>query len=207
MGIASGSVSYLRFFAGQVPEAFEGPFCDSLYEQRFREIDPHSDVEKQQGWVRHDDVFSADFDPRFLVSPSGQILLKLRVDTLKVPALTLKAYVDQAAREKCRELQRDKLTRRELDALKLELKKVLRVKSLPRIAVLEAVWNVATGEVRLMSTSKASAELFVDLFEKTFHLQLKPVGLLSVLWLRGLSEQDIDALATVEPERFHLIRA
>jgi hypothetical protein len=32
------------------------------------------------------------------------------------------------------------------------------------------------------------------------------VGLLTVLWLRGMSEEEIDGLALVEPDAFHLSR-
>lgn len=137
---------------------------------------------------------------------SGQILLRLRVDTLKIPAVTLKAYTDQAARERARKEGKDKLAKREVDVLKIEIKRGLRRRSLPRMTLLELAWNIGTGEVRLMSTSRASAELFTDLFEKTFGLKLTPVGLFNVLRLRGMADAEVDRLQGLEPERFHLIR-
>ena len=76
--------------------------------------------------------------------------------------------VDQAAREKAAASGVDQLSRRELDLLKLEVKKKLRLRSLPRMQLVEAAWQVQTGEVRLFSTSKTVATLFVDRFEKTF---------------------------------------
>lgn len=206
MGISSGSVSYLRFVADPVPDGFEEPYCDALREHRFREIDLHGDLDKQSGWVQFDDAFAADWDPDTLVSRTGMIFLRLRVDTLTIPAVTLKAYTDLAARQRQTELGRDKLIKRETDALKLEVKKALRKRSLPRMQLLEIVWNVATGEVRLMSTARAGADLFSDLFEKTFGQKLHQVGLLNVLRLRGLDDAAVDGLALLEPERFHLIR-
>ncbi len=206
MGILSGPVSYLRFVVPSPTDGFEEAFCEALAQHAFHEIDPTSDVERAAGWVQFDDVFASEFEAKSLVDPSGHLFLKLRVDTLKVPAGTLKAYVDREARDRCRELQRDKLAKRELDVLKLEMKMRLRKRSLPRMQLLEVVWNIGTGELRLMSTSKGAATLFTDIFEKTFGLQIRPVGLLTVLWLRGMSEPEIDALAALEPERLHLIR-
>lgn len=205
MAIASGTASYLRFSAEPVPDQFEQRFCEALYNHRFTEIDPRSEVEKNHGWVRFDDAFSAEFDPATLVLPSGQMLFRMRVDTLKIPASTLKAYVDQAGRQRAQRDGRDKLGRKEMDALKLEVKKQLRVRSLPKLQLVEAAWNVQTGEVRLFSTSKGTATLFVDHFEKTFERKLQFVGLLEILHLRGMATEDVGALALLEPERFHLI--
>ena len=207
MSLATGTLSYLRFLAETVPAAFEVPFCDAMHEQRFRDIDPDGDLEQARGWVAWDDVFAAEFDPAALVSPSGHLLLRMRIDTLKVPAVTLKAYTEQAGRERARAANRDRLTKRELDALKLEVKKRLRKRSLAKLQLIEADWNVQTGEVRLLSTSKATATAFVELFEKTFALKLMPVGLRNVLWLRGFQQEELDRLDALEPERFHLIPA
>jgi len=205
MGILSGPVSYLRFVVPSPADGFENAFCEALAQHAFHEIDPASDVERAAGWVQFEDAFASEWDPQTLLHASGHLLLRLRVDTLKVPAGTLKAYTAREARDRCRELQRDKLAKREMDVLKLEVKQRLRKRSLPKMALLEVVWNLGTGELRLLSTSKAAATLFTDVFEKTFGLQIRPVGLLTVLWLRGMSEPEIDGLSALEPERLHLL--
>ncbi|MBM4341762.1 MAG: recombination-associated protein RdgC [Deltaproteobacteria bacterium] len=205
MGLSSGSVSYLRFVAEPVPEAFEPRFCEALWNHRFQEIDPHGEIEKAHGWVRFDDAFEAEIDPESLVLESGQLLLRLRIDTLKIPAATLKAYVDKAAKDRAKKDGRDLPGKKEREALKLEVAKQLRVRSLPRMQLVEAAWNVHDGEVRLFSTSKGVAGLFVDHFEKTFERKLQFVGLLEVLPLRGMTQQEIDGLALIDAERFHLI--
>ncbi len=206
MGIASGNISYLRFFTAALPEGFEEPYCDLLASHKFNEIDPRSELEESVGWVEFGDAFDCNYSPDTLVSNSGHILLRLRIDKLKIPAVSLKAYVDQAARGRAAEAGRDKLTKREKDVLKLEVKNQLRMRSLPRMQLVEVVWNVSTGEVRVASTSKAIATTFVDKFEKTFSVQLNPVTLMTVLSLRGMSEADVTALSLVEEEHFHLVR-
>ncbi len=206
MGIVAGTVSYLRFISAELPEQFEVRFCDVLNAHAFHEIDAHSDVEIQRGWVRFDDAFEANFEPPTLVDSAGHILFRLRIDTLRIPNTTLKAWSMREERERCIKLGRDKLSKKERDQLKLEVKKKLRLRSLPKMQLVEVDWNVSTGEVRLAATSKAIAVQFIDAFEKTFELKLDPVGLLRLLALRGLKDDEIDALARLEPERFHLIR-
>jgi len=205
MALHTGTVSYLRFVAPPVEPGFEVKACEALAGHRFIEIDPRSEVDKAHGWVTFDDAFCGEFDPQTLVRGSGHVIVRLRVDTLKVPAATLKAYVDQAARARAQGSGRDRLAKKELDQLKLEVKKQLRVRSLPRLQLVDVAWNIGTGEVRLFTTSKAIAALFVDAFEKTFETQLRLVGLLDVLALRGMAQAEIDALALIDPERFHLI--
>ncbi len=206
MGIVAGTVSYLRFVSADLPDGFEVRFCDALNNHAFHEIDAHSDVELQRGWVRFDDAFEANFEPPTLVDSGGHMLFRLRIDTLRIPNTTLKAWTTREDRERCVKLNRDKLSKKERDQLKLEVKKKLRLRSLPKMQLVEVDWNVSTGEVRLAATSKAVAGQFIDAFEKTFEIKLDPVGLLKVLWLRGLKDDEIDALALLEPERFHLIR-
>ena len=205
MALASGTVSYLRFYVAAPPEGFERVYADQLGASRFNEIDPRSEVEKSSGWVQFDDAFAADFDPGTLITPSGYLLFRLRIDTLKIPAGTMKAYVDQEAQKLCKTQNREKLARKELDQLKLEVKKQLRIRSLPKLQLIEIAWNIPTGELRLFSASKTVAGGFVELFEKTFQTQLQAVGLRSVPWLRGMSEGEVDSLSLLEPERFHLI--
>ncbi len=206
MGIVAGTVSYLRFVSSDLPEPFEVRFCDALNSHAFHEIDAHSDVEIQRGWVRFDDAFEANFEPPTLIDTNGHMLFRLRIDTLRIPNTTLKAWTTREERERCAKLNREKLSKKERDQLKLEVKKKLRLRSLPKMQLVEVDWNVSTAEVRLAATSKAVAAQFIDAFEKTFEIKLDPVGLLKVLWLRGLKDDELDALARLEPERFHLIR-
>jgi hypothetical protein len=205
MSITTGALSYLRFVAAAVPDGFEEPYCDMLEQRQFRPIDPRSEVEEAVGWVSSvSDPFAAEFDPGSLVSSGGLIRLCMRVDTLKVPAALLRATVAKEARLAGARAGRDKLNKREVDALRLEVKKTLRLQSLPRMVLVEAVWDVSTGKVRLFTTSRSLAALFVDHFEKTLAQALQPVGLVSILWLLGVDESERDRLSTLEPERFHL---
>ncbi len=205
MGLLNGTVSYLRFVAmGELGDLNEETLKDALEAHAFRDIDPNGDEERSVGWVRFDDPFSAEWAPGELIQPGGLVVLRLRIDTLKVPALTLKAYIHAAERDRLTAAARDKLTRAEKDQVKVEVRKDLRRRSLPKMALVDVLWNLSTGDVRLFSTGRAVAALFCEVFEKTMALELRSVGPMTVLWLRGLAEEDAEALSRTEPERFHL---
>ncbi|MCO4761767.1 MAG: hypothetical protein KC502_09700 [Myxococcales bacterium] len=206
MGLLNGSASYCRFVTlGELPEEnMEQSWADALEVNSFREIQPHSEEEISAGWVRFDDAFEGTWAPEELIGSGGVVLLRMRIDTLKIPGVTFKAYLHAAEKKRLVELKREKFTRSEKDQIKLEVKKDLRVQSLPRMQLIEAAWNISSGEMRLFSTSKSVAGAFVELFEKTFTLSLRPVGPITLLWLRGMSDEDIDKLELIDSERFHL---
>ena len=205
MAILNGTLSYARFVAlGDLPEAPQEDWCAALSGRGFMEIDPTGDLEESCGWVRFDDAFETDYDPARLIGPGGVVLLRMRVDTLKIPAAALKAHAGRAERLRREALAVDKLTRSERDLVRAEMRKQLRRRSLPRMQLVECAWNLGTGELRLAATGRRLAGLFVDLFEKTFALSLRVVGPQTVLWLRGLDQDELDALGALQPERFHL---
>jgi DNA recombination-dependent growth factor C len=206
MALLKGSVTYLRFTVPtDLPDGYPEPFCDLIAQHGFREIDPHSDQDESVGWVRFDDAFSSEHDPATLVDEHGYLLLRLRIDRLKVPTATLNAFVARAEREKAAERGGHKLSRAELTALKLEINKRLRLRSLPRMQLIEIAWQVQTGDVRLFSTSSSVVEMFTNRFKQTFGQEPLRVDLQSVLRLRDWKQDDIDALAFLAHERFHLV--
>ena len=206
MGLLNGSASYCRFVTlGELPEEeVEQTWADALEANGFREIQPHSEEEISAGWVRFDDAFESTWVPAEVIESSGVVVLRMRIDTLKIPAVTFKAHLIAVEKDRMKKLQREKFTKTEKDQIKVEVKKDLRVRSLARMQLIEAAWNIGSGELRLFSTSKSVAGAFVELFEKTFSLSLRPVGPITLLWLRGMSEEDLERLEMIESERFHL---
>ncbi len=205
MAILNGTLSYARFVSsGETSPASQEAWCEALGERGFMEIDPTGDLEESCGWVRFNDAFETHYDPAELIGPGGVVLLRMRVDTLKIPAATLKAHTARAERLRCEALAVDKLTRSEREMVRTEMRKQLRRRSLPRMQLIECVWNVGTGELRLAATGRRLAGLFVDLFEKTFAQNLRVVGPQTVLGMRGLEPEELDALGALQPEKFHL---
>ena len=205
MGLLTGSVGYIRFAAiGEVPDALGDVYAEALAGHAFREIDAFGEEERSQGWVRFDDPFSSEWAPHEIGEEGGRVVFRMRVDTLKVPAVMLKAYTVAGERERLRAAGREKLTRPEKDQVKSDVRKELRRRSLAKMALYDIVWNLGSGEVRLFATSRSVAGLFVEAFEKTFALKLQQLSPAVVLWMRGMVDEELDQLAGLEPERFHL---
>lgn len=211
MGLVSGRVSYRRYRVSKVPApregmSFEADLCDRLMHNGFREIEPSSDVETSAGWVRIDDGCVSDFSPKDEPLRSAALLVvRLRIDTLRVPNGTLKAFVESAARARCRQQQRERLSGKEKTQLTLETKKDLRKRSLPKLQLVEMAWDLSSGQVRLFTTSNRVAEVFEELFGKTFEAELSPIGLLNQLEQQNLSAEELAGLSLLAPERFHRI--
>jgi len=206
MALLNGTATYTRFrLLGDLPDGFEERFVGALERHAFKEIDPDADVERHLGWVRWGDAFDSSWEPHTLVNGDGVMVLTLRIDTLKVPPVTLKAYVAQAEREMRRKLSRERLTKPERDMLRIEVQKKLRRRSLPKMQLVEVVANLSTGEARLFSSSKRVVADFQDLFHKTFGLRAIGSNPLTVLWGQGFSDLDQDQVIGLEPERFHQV--
>jgi hypothetical protein len=204
-------MSYLRFVAlGELPEELESAWAKALGDHAFEDIDPGGDAPRSFGWVAFDDALSGQFEAAGLIGRGGIVLLRMRVDTLRVPAATLKAYVEHAIVEQGKLVEHGKLkggvrlSRAERAMITIDVRKQLRRRSLPKMQLIEAAWNISTGELRVLTTSKTVAALFVDLFERTFSLTLRIVGPKTVLWLRGVEQEEIEALEALEPAALHL---
>ncbi len=205
MALLGGPMSYLRFVAlGELPEEFESTWAKALGDDAFEDIDPGGDAQRSFGWVAFDDALSGQFEAAGLIGRGGIILLRMRVDTLRVPAATLKAHVEHAIAELLETRDGARLSRAERAMVTLDVRKQLRRRSLPKMQLIEANWNIGTGELRVLTTSKTVAALFVDLFERTFSLTLRIVGPKTVLWLRGVEDEEIEALEALEPAALHL---
>lgn len=205
MGLRKGSLGYVRFVAtGEIPDAFEELYADGLAGHAFHEVDPSSEEDETAGWVTLHDPLLTEFSADSLVRPGAIILLRLRIDTLRVPPLVLKAHVAHEIRRRLKEEQRPKMTRAETQQVQRDVKKQLRRRSLAKMQLVEATWNLGTGEVRVLSTSRKAVGYFVDRFEKSFALVLQPLGPRNLLLLRGVSEDDADKLAMADHAMFHL---
>ena len=177
MGLVTGSIGYLRMCAkGVIPDDYEAVYATAMQSHAFSPIDPLSEQLESCGWVHWDDPLSTDFSsgPRLLFG--DVLLMRARIDTLKVPATTLKAFVEHRIRQICHDQQRAKLTRNERSQVVDDTKRQLRRESLPKMTLVQAQWSMSTGEIRLFATSNRTVALFLDLFEKTFALKLDGMG-------------------------------
>jgi DNA recombination-dependent growth factor C len=133
-------------------------------------IDPMSEVERAVGWASLEDPEELDLtsDNIFV----GETMsLAMRVDVLRPPASVVKRLVA----ERLRELGR-RANKAEKSAMKAEVKKSLRGRYYPTMRAIDLVWQIDAGRVWFWSHAKGMNELAVELFAKSFSLELIPLG-------------------------------
>jgi recombination associated protein RdgC len=133
-------------------------------------IDPRSDVEKVAGWASLQDPTDLELTAENAFAGST-VCLALRVDTLAAPAAVVKRLVAEKLKQSGR-----RPSRAEKQAARDEVKKSLRSRYLPTMRAIDLVWQTDTGQVWFWSTAKGANEIVIDLFARSFGLELVPHG-------------------------------
>lgn len=198
MGALAGSISVRRYqLLDPLPADPRQKLLRGARAHAFVPLDPKAEGDRAVGWVSIADHEDAELraDKLFFVGAGGeQLRLALRIDVLKPPPAEVRRQLQAQAAAKEAEEGR-KLTRREKAALKLEIVRTLRLRTLPRVRVVDVVWNLDTGRLYLWSQTKSVNELFVDQFVRSFGLKLEIDG--PTRWSRAAAEAD--ALERLEP--------
>lgn len=170
MGALAGSVTVRRYLArGEKPKdaarIVKGARAHALVP-----IDPRGDAEKVCGWASMEDPQDLELSADNLFH-GATVTLALRVDTLAPPAAVVKRLVAEKLRATGR-----KPNRAEKLAAKEEVKKSLRTRYLPVTRAYDLVWQTDVDRVMFWSHAKNTNEMAIDLFYKSFGLELVPYG-------------------------------
>lgn len=193
MGIERGAVAYMRGqVKGDIPP--HKNMVERMRERAFRDLDPRSEEESSAGFV---DFFDP-MDTRLNNLVEGRY--GIRIDTLKVPGSTLKMHADEVARTRALELGKPKLTRKEIEQVRYEVKKALRLRTLPKTTHVQMV--IENGHMRLFSTSSSVWGTVLELLDKTLavSLQTRAVSPFSL----ALEQVGEGPLVNLEAARWHL---
>jgi DNA recombination-dependent growth factor C len=202
MGARKGSISYSLFHVdGEPPTDFREAYLDQIREFSFRALTPDSEEDASHGWSVLDDLLSAEFS-RDNVFLGEYLCLGMRTDRWSLPGALLRAHVDRRVVEVKAEHSKAKLFRSEKIAIREEVTRQLKRKTLPSAAVVDMVWTLDRKEVRFWSQSSRALELFESLFESTFGLRLVPDNPYIAALNCGLSDTMVGRLGTVEQASF-----
>lgn len=198
MGALAGSISVRRYqVLDPLPADPRQKLLRGARAHAFAPLDPKAEGDRAVGWVSIADHEDAELraDKLFFVGAGGeQLRAALRIDVLKPPPAEvrrqLRARVAAKEAEEARPLRRS-----EKAALKEEVVRALRQRTLPRVRVVDVVWNLDTGRLYLWSQTKSVNEVFVDQFVRSFGLRLEVDG--PTRWSRAAA--DADALARLQP--------
>lgn len=204
MGALSGSISVRRYqVLDPLPADPRAKLARGVRAHAFAPLDPAAEGDRAVGWVSIADHDDADLraDKLFFVGAGGeQLRLALRIDVLKPPPAEVRRQL--ARRAAALEAERGQpLTRREKAALKEEIVRTLRQRTLPRVRVVDVVWNLDSGRLYLWSQTRSVNELFLDCFARSFALRLDVDG--PARWSRGAAAADALAQLAPTPELLH----
>ena len=189
MGILSGALTVRRFrVVGDLHEGWRDVYRDRLNEFAFK--DPGIDVGKEEieGWVQVHNLLDTDFSDFNQWLYNDLMLFSLRVDKKSLPAKLFAATLQKRCEAWCAEKDVERCPSAVKTELKEELESEWLKRTLPRVAVTEACWNVGKNYVVLHSLSQGTAERFKKRFHRTFGHKLVPWSPLDWLPDQGLVE-------------------
>jgi recombination associated protein RdgC len=170
MGALKGSVTVRRYVVKGKPPSDKGKLVKGVRAHVLLPIDPKSDVERSYGWALAENPEELELSSESIFV-GGALVLALRVDTLKPPA----AIVKRMVAEKLRGLGR-KPGKKEKQEAKDWVVKSLRTRIFPAMRAYDVVWQMDESRLFFFSHGKGPNELLIDLFQKSFGVELVACG-------------------------------
>jgi len=170
MGALKGSVTVRRFLIKGPEPNDRNRLMKGIRAHALVPIDPRGDVERSHGWAALEDLHDLDLSSEKVFFGEA-LALALRVDTLRPPGAVVKRMVEEGLKALGR-----RPTKAEKRAYKAEVVKKLRLQAFPSIRGTDLVWNLDTGRVLFWSHSRRLTDLLLDLFKKSFGLELVADG-------------------------------
>lgn len=199
MGAFRGSISFTKFHVrGELPADFRERFVESIRLRTFRDLDPSEEVDSRIGWCSIEHPFDLELGDEKIFF-NGYLNLGLRTDTWRIPGSLFKASFREAERAYCAEHGCEKLSRTQKRNLEALVMAKLRHKVVPAMSVVDLSWSLGDGAVRFFASSPKQHEAMIELFEKTFELELVPDGAYVAAEKRGIAERLLEKLPILEP--------
>lgn len=200
MGALKGSASYLRFVvSGDPPKRFAPRLEKSIGARRFVPLDGDQDLLESAGWAPIEAPFDDDMAltrERFWFSEL--LALSYREDKITLPRPVVLQQV--AKKLAALEDRGEKITRQTKKSCELAVIAELRRRVMPRARVVDLVWDLPRGELRIFGRGPMVTERLVALFERTFGytVQLGHYG--HRAWTFDLSTRSQGVLSALGPD-------
>lgn len=174
MGLIKGNFSFMQFAVeGQLPQAFTSFINNRIKGNSFREA-RNSTEEKRMGWVSLTDILDADFE-NANYTLGDYLIFSLRIDRKLVSPKLMKIRLMEEQRRFLAEHSQTRIGKSMNEALKEKVKLELMAKNDPVPSFYDVLWALGQNKVYFSSLSDKVADDFIDLFKKTFSLQLKRI--------------------------------
>lgn len=174
MPALKGSLSYARFFVeGELPDDFRERFMKAIRLRAMKPLEPDEEELERSGWAKIGEPFVVDlaYDDVFF---NEYVNLGFRTDRWVIPGPVLKTRVKEAETAYLEKKGRERLSKKEKTELKLMVTKKLRRHLSPATRSVDLSWAVGEGVVRFFTHANKPAAAMMELFKKTFGLELIP---------------------------------
>lgn len=179
MGFSSGSVSFRRFaVVGQQPSLIDQELLDRLSEHALRPGEPGTAEEVEYGWSGGRHILDGNFSFENNVF-AETLFFGLRIDTNKVPSDLKKAY--QLMEEEAVAAGNpsgfiSKAQKRDLkETIRQKIDEDRRGGRFTRSKLLPILWDLPS-QMLYCSASPSAMEKLLEIFPRTFDLELEPIS-------------------------------
>lgn len=205
MSALSGSLSYARFFVslpgserGQLPRGFLDRSHEKILHHAMRPLVADEPDPERSGWCVMGDPVDLSL-PSERIYLDGYLNLGFRTDRWAIPGPLLRTKVRQAEAAYLEKKGRERLGRRERAEIKEVVVRELRKKLVPSTRVVDLTWSLEEGIVRFFSHTEGATLAMLELFQKTFGIELVPESPYTLGQRLGLGEEEAQAWADLEP--------
>lgn len=145
----------------------------------FKKLDPEDVRDESSGWVDPYLSFEAENFNNIMFRDS--MLLGFRQDKYSFGASQLRPYLEEAEFNFMKSNNLEYITAQQKKDLKESTIKKLKMNSYPKTTITEVVWNHSNNLVYIFTQSGTVLAKFIDIFEKTFELELEPIAIIDAV--------------------------
>jgi len=172
MGLLKGSFTFARFHVeGQLPQAFLN-FINSRIKSNSFTDKFKSTEEKRLGWVSLTDVLDTDFK-NANYALGDYLIFSLRIDRKLISPKLMRIKLLEEERRFLAQSGNDRINKSMSAAIKDKVKLELLAKQDAIPSFYDVCWAVSKNTIYFSSLTDKVADDFVDLFKKTFSLNLR----------------------------------
>jgi hypothetical protein len=172
MGLLKGNFTFARFHVeGQLPQAFLN-FINSRIKANSFTDKFKSTEEKRLGWVSLTDVLDTDFKNADYAL-GDYLIFSLRIDRKLISPKLMKIKLLEEERRFLAQSGNDRVNKSMSVAIKDKVKLELLAKQDAIPSFYDVCWSISKNTIYFSSLTDKVADDFVDLFKKTFSLNLR----------------------------------
>ena len=175
MGLLKGNFSFVQFHVdGQLPQDFLNFVNSRIKANSFRETSKSTE-EKRLGWVSLTDVLDTDFvSANYALG--DYLIFSLRIDRKLIPPKLMKLKLMEEERRFLAESGKSRINKQMAAGIKEKVTLELLTRLDPVPSFYDVCWAVGQNKIYFSSLADKVADDFVDLFKKTFSLNLRRFG-------------------------------